>query len=127
MNKRLLAASIELAEAAPYLAMLADRPELAGACSVSVSSASGSDHLQVRLYLGHLLGPDRLNVEDEPACIEAMRALAGAFGGQFHLNAPNVRADGSSFRALDVVIPIPGGGSLVAWADIADTRAPITA
>jgi len=127
MNKKLLAVSIELAEAAPYLAMLAEQPELAGACSISLSSTTDGRHPEVRAYLGHLLGENRLNVEDEPACIEAMRELAGFFRGQFHLHEPNIRADGSSFRALDVVIPMPGGGSLIAWADIADTRAPITA
>ena len=127
MNKKLLALSIELAEAAPYLAMLAEQPELAATCSISLSSTAGNRHLEVRAYLGRLLGEHRLNAEDEPGCVEAMRALAGAFGGQFHLNEPNLRADGSSFRALDVVIPMPGGASLIAWADIADTRTPVPA
>jgi hypothetical protein len=125
MNKNLLDLTRELTEAAPYLSMLAEQPELAGVCAISLGTETGTGHMEVRAYVGHLLGPGWLNEADESACIDALRTLAGRLSGQFRLGKPIVHADGSSFRALDVVLPMPGGGSLVAWADIAHLPAPV--
>jgi hypothetical protein len=124
MNSLMLNLTKELAELAPYLGMLAEQSAFSGATSISVGTDYATGHAQVRAYLGKLLGPDSLPRDDESACIEALRELAGQFGGHFHLGAPNVRAEGYSFRALEVVITMPGGASVAAWADIARTSAP---
>lgn len=61
------------------------------------------------------------NRSRESEAVNRLCQLAGLLGGRFHLGEPIQEHGGGTFRALEVSVAIPTGGTLRIWSPIAHT------
>ena len=67
------------------------------------------------------------SVGDDSERIEAVRAWATTLDAAVHLDAPQSRTGGGTYRHLEAVKALDFGASLHIWTHIAETRAPALA
>lgn len=111
MSCTINATAATLRQVSRYLDEISLLPELDNPFSTQID-ADAHGQTRVTVYLA-------ATPTGEPEAIERLCTLAGLLGGRILLSEPISQRDGASFRALDVLVAIPTGGTLRIWSPVA--------